>query len=103
MTQLIKMSEQKVFKEVLKIVSWKYHIPPEELYLKIRLGHIVQARFMVWYILRYKMHWSTTTIGEAFKFDHKTVHHGLKKAEELGLDKEAKKVWKIIQQKPLST
>lgn len=103
MSQLIKIGQKEKFKDILALVSLKYHVVPTQLYSKTKDQRIVHARFMVWYLLSWQVGWTTGTIGEFFKKDRATVLSGLKKAEALGLDKEARKLWRIRTQKPLST
>lgn len=103
MANLLKNSDQNRLEEILKMIGQKYHVPVSDFYSKRRMHNIAHARFMVWSILHWPLGWSTTTIGFVFSRDHSTVLYGLQQAKKKGLDKEARKLWKITQQNTLST
>jgi chromosomal replication initiation ATPase DnaA len=70
-------------------VTKNYKITSVELHAQRRTQDVVHARFIVWCILRYSYQWSTPKIADVFGKDHSTVVDGLKRAEKIGLKKEA--------------
>lgn len=103
MSAFISDTDKLRLKQVEILVCQKYHILPAQLHSLARHQHIARARFMVWCILHSPLQWSYPKIGQVFDRDHSTVVDGVQRATKIGLDKEARALWKIAQQNPLST
>jgi chromosomal replication initiator protein len=74
--------------ETLKIaahvVSERLALPAEQLSVRTKKREVVQARWLLWYILRQTTSASLPDIGGITgHFDHSTVVHGLKRIEQI--------------------
>ena len=75
-------------KEAEEKVSRIFKIPVSEIFYRTRSKKYSQARFAIWYILNEIYKIDVYSIGQKYGFHHTTVIHGIKRAKELGIDKE---------------
>lgn len=100
MTNFFRKIDQNLLQKVDRLVATHYGVAPSHLYAKARDNKIAYSRFVAWSILHFQYQWSYKMIAAAYHRQHSTIISGLKKAEKIGLTKEAIDLWK---KSPLST
>ena len=75
----------KQLRETIEWVEIRTGVSEEELRSRSRKPHLVNARFLAFWILNKHFDWSLVAIGEQFKMDHTTVLNGVRRAEERNL------------------
>jgi chromosomal replication initiation ATPase DnaA len=70
-----------VFDELLSNVAEAFALPPEEVLTNSRVVELVEARWVIAYVLRTNRRMSLPAIGRRLGRDHTTVMHGLREIE----------------------
>lgn len=85
-------------KIIEKTISEEYGIP--DIMTRTRKSNVVEARAVLFWILKNKMGMSYPTIGKMYKFNHVTIMHNVKRVDnQITCDKNFYKKFKNIVEK----
>lgn len=72
------------------LIERRYGISPEDLNGKRRSESLIKARFMAYWLYRFKFGMALKTIGTICERDHTTIMNGIERVVSLGMVEEAK-------------
>lgn len=82
------MKHRDFIKDVEDKVCARYNLKSNMFSSRVRRRVNSEARFAVWYLLYFIYNLSSLEIGRLYGYDHTTVLHGIKRAQDIGIDKE---------------
>lgn len=99
----VSLKQTQVFEGILDAILHKYGISRTLLVeSSVRSYNVMRPRQLAYYCLREYAGMTYPAIAELFKRNHTTILHGCRVIENLGLQEDAKELWKLSTSSSLS-